>query len=143
MVDRSDGFQAVETLDFDVQLHRNGFDQLIGIQNGIDYERRRKIIAQLLKQRPAEGGLSRADLSGKLNKTLALANTVKEVIERLAVFRAEKQEARIGRNVKRRFLQPVVFQVHSRILRTCDGDERKKLKHNTCDGLSLTGMFFS
>ena len=112
-VDLRHRFQAVQALDLQIQLHGNGLDQLIGVQHGIEDQGGGKFGAKLFQQGAAEGGFARADLAGQLDKALALANAVEQMVEGLAMLGAEKQEPRIGCNVKGRFLQPVIFQVHA------------------------------
>ena len=68
---------------------------------------------ELFHHRPAKSGLARADFTRELDETLALTNTVKDVIERLAMFRAVKEKAGIRRDVERRFRQAIVLAVHA------------------------------
>ena len=123
-VDFGDGFQAVQPLDLQIQLHRDGLHQLIGVHDGVENERRGKARPQLLEQRPAKRRLSRPDFAGQLDKPLALANAIKKMIKGLAMFGAEEQKPRIGRDIKGRFLQPVILEIHTRLIaQKADGEK--------------------
>ena len=62
------------------------------------------MFVQLFQHRAAKRGLARADFAGELDKTLPLADAVEQMVERLAMLRAVKQESRVRRNVERRAL---------------------------------------
>ena len=111
-VDFGHRFQAVQALDLQIQLHGDGLHQLIGVQHRIKNQRGGKGRAEFFQQGAAKGGLARADLAGQLDKALPFAHPVKQMIKGLAMLGAEKQKPRIRCNIERRFLQPVVFQVH-------------------------------
>ena len=74
-----------------------------------------KCVVELFEQRAAQRRLARAHLAGELDEALALADAVKQMIDRLAMFRAVKQEARVRRDVERRLRQAVVIQIHARL----------------------------
>ena len=112
-VDFGHRFQAVQALDLQIQLHGDGFDELIGVQDRIENERGGEGGAELIEQSAAKCGFARADLAGQLDKALSFANAKKEVVKSLAMFGAEKQEPRIGCNVERRFFQSVIVQIHA------------------------------
>ena len=57
---------------------------------------------ELLQQRAAQRRLARAHLAGELDKTLPLANAVKQVVERLAMPGTVEKEVRVRRDVERR-----------------------------------------
>ena len=61
---------------------------------------------QLLQHRAAKGGLARADFAGQLDKALALADAVEQVVERFPVLGAVKQEPRVRRDVERGLVRP-------------------------------------
>src|SRR5665213_536428 len=83
---------------------------------------------EMFQQRPAQGRLARADLAGELHKALALADAIEQMIERLAMLGAVKQEARVRRDVERRLLQSIKLQIHARLLtETCGRWKRKKI----------------
>ena len=65
-------------------------EELAGVQDGVENEGGGKLGAQLLQEGAAEGGFARADFSGQLDKALALANAVEQMIEGLAMLGAEK-----------------------------------------------------
>ena len=48
-----------------------------------------------------------------MDKALALADAVKQVVERLPVLWAVEQEPRVRRDVERGLRQAIVFQVHA------------------------------
>ena len=56
------------------------------------------------KHRAAKRRLARADFAGELHKALALADAVKQMVERLAMLPAVKKKARVRREVERRLL---------------------------------------
>jgi len=68
---------------------------------------------ELFQQGPAERRFAGSNLAGKLHKAFALANTVEEMIEGFAMFRAVEQEARIRRDVERRDLQSIELKIHA------------------------------
>jgi hypothetical protein len=51
-----------------------------------------------------------------LHETLALADAVKQMVERLAMFGAMKKKTRVRRDVERHLLQSIKFQIHARFL---------------------------
>ena len=61
------------------------------------------MLVQLFQHRPAKRGLARADFAGELDESFALADAVEQMVEGLAMLRAVKQEARVRRDVERRF----------------------------------------
>src|SRR5216117_3204541 len=67
---------------------------------------------ELLEHRTAQRGLACAHFAGQLDKALALANPVEEMIVSLPVLRAVKQKPWIRRNVERRLCQAVMFEIH-------------------------------
>ncbi len=71
---------------------------------------------ELFQQRAAQRRLARADFAGELDKALALANAVEQVVECLAMLCAVEKEARVRRDVERRLLQSVKFQIHAALL---------------------------
>ena len=99
------------------EFRRDGLHQFVRVKDGIQDQRRGKMRAKLLQQRAAKRRLARADLAGELDKTLALADAVKQMVERLAMFRAVKKKARVRRDVERRFRQPIIFQIHNFIFK--------------------------
>src|SRR5580765_6958437 len=68
---------------------------------------------KLFENRAAKGGFAGADFTRELDEALALTNAVQQVVERLAMFGAIKQEPRVGSNVERRFGQAVIVQIHA------------------------------
>ena len=112
MIYLGDGFEAIKPFDLQTEFHGNGLNELAGIESGIDNQRGGKILSKLVEQRAAERGFARADFAGKLHKPFSLANSVKQMVERLAMFGAVKKKSRIGSDVKRRFRQAVIFQIH-------------------------------
>ena len=98
------------------EFHGDGLDELVGIEDGIKDERRGKGKPELLQQRAAQRRLARADFAGELHKPLALANPVKQMVERLAMLGAEEQKPRVRSDRERRFGQLMIFQVLARIL---------------------------
>lgn len=113
MIDLRDAFQAVESLDIQPEFHRDGFDELIGIERGIQNQRGGKIFPKLVEQRPAQSGFARADFARQLHETFALSNSVKQMIERFAMFCAVEKETRIWRYIEWRLGQAVIFQIHA------------------------------
>ena len=69
--------------------------------------------------------LARADFAGELDETLALADAVKQMVERLAMFRAVEKKARVRRDVERRLFQSVKLQIHARFLAQSAPRQRK------------------
>ena len=102
-VDFGDGFQAIHALDVEAELHGDGLDELVGVQDGIEDERGRKVGSELFEERAAKSGLAGTDFAGDLHKSFSFANAVKQVVESLTMFRAVKQKARIRRDAERRF----------------------------------------
>ena len=102
-VDFGNGFKAVHALNFETEFHGDGLDELVGIENGIEDERGRKLRPELFQQRAAKGRLAGTDFAGDLDESFSFANAVKQMIERLTMFRAVKQKARVRRDVERRF----------------------------------------
>jgi hypothetical protein len=68
-----------------------------------------------LRINAVKGRLARAHLAGELDETLPLADAVKQMIDRFAVFRAVKKKSRVRRDVKRRLSQTIIIQVHARL----------------------------
>ena len=60
----------------------------------------------------AQGGFSRSDFTRKLHESLPLADSIKQMIECLAMLWAIEQKARVRRDVERWLTQAIVFQVH-------------------------------
>ena len=60
----------------------------------------------------AKGGLAGPDFAGDLDKAFALANAVKEMVERFAMLEAEEEKTGVRGDVKRRFFQTVILQIH-------------------------------
>src|ERR1041385_2906573 len=87
---------------------------MVGVHDGVEDQRRRVSGAELLQQRAAERGLARAHFAGELDESLPLPDAVEQMVERLAVLRTVEQEARVGRYVKWRLVQAVIFEIHSR-----------------------------
>jgi hypothetical protein len=81
-------------------------------QARVEDERRLVSWSEFFEQLTANRRLARADFAGELDEAFPLANAEQEMIERLLMLRAEKQKARVRRNIKRRFPQVVVLQVH-------------------------------
>src|SRR5436190_15177393 len=86
------------------------------------------MIAQFIQHRPAKRRLARADFARELDESLPLANAVKQMIKRFAMLRAVKQEPRVRRDRERRFVQPVIFQIHNNsLLSGLSAVQRKRL----------------
>ena len=118
-------FETVQSFYIQPEFHADRPDQLIGVQRGIENQGGRKIFPQLIKQRAAQGRFARANFARQLDKTFSLADAVEEMIESLAMFGAVKKKSRIGRDVKRRFGQAVIFQIHSERLAHRNLGEKK------------------
>ena len=71
---------------------------------------------ELLEHRPAQGRLAGTDLASHLDESLALADAVKQVIQRLAVLSAVEKKARVRREVERCLLQAIKLQIHAALL---------------------------
>ena len=71
---------------------------------------------ELFEQRAAQSRLAGADFARQLHEAFPLADAVKQMIERLAVFGAVKQKPRVRRDVERRLAQAVIVQVHDSLL---------------------------
>src|SRR5271163_2020009 len=71
---------------------------------------------EFFQKRAAQSGFARADFAGELDKSLSLADSVKQMVEGLAMLAAVEKKARVRRDVERRLLQSVVFQIHAGLL---------------------------
>jgi hypothetical protein len=71
---------------------------------------------QLFQQRAAQRRLARADLARELDEALAFADAVEQMIERLAMLGTVEKKARVRRDVERRLIQSVEFQIHERLV---------------------------
>src|SRR5664279_638943 len=81
---------------------------------------------ELVQQRAAKRRLARADLARELHKTLPLADAVEQMVERFAMLGTVEKKARVRRDVERRVFQPVMFQIHRRLLaETVPGGKEK------------------
>ncbi len=116
LVDDSQSVEAIQAVDRQAELDCDGLYHLLRAEDRIEDQRGGIMTVELFEQRPAERRFARADFARELDKALALADAVEQVIIRLAVLRAVKQEARVGRNIKRGFFQPVIIQVHAHFL---------------------------
>ena len=105
-----------EPVDRQAELGRDRFHELVGIQRGIQNQRSGITAVELFEHRAAEGRFARADFAGELHKSFALANAVKQMIERLTVLRAVKQKPRVRRDVERRLRQAIIVKIHRLIL---------------------------
>ena len=79
-------FQPVLALHVQPEFRRDGLHQFIRVQHRVQDQRRGKMRVQLLQQRAAQRRLARADLARELHKTLALADAVEQMVERLAML---------------------------------------------------------
>ena len=113
LVDDRQGIQPVQAVNRQAELQRNRLHQLAGAHDRVEDQGGGVVIVELLEHRAAKGRLARADLAGHLDKALALANPVEQVIERFPVFGAVEQEPRVRRDVERRLGQAIVIQVHA------------------------------
>ena len=104
IVDGRKRVMPVQIFDVQTEFRANGPHQFIRIQHRVEDDGDGKINVELPKHRTADRGLARADFAGKLHKTLALPNAVKQMVVRLAMLLALKQEARVRREVERRLL---------------------------------------
>ena len=66
----------------------------------------------LLEEAAADGGLAGADLAGQQHEAAAALQPVQQVRQRLAVPRAQVQEARVGRDRERLLLQSEEGRIH-------------------------------
>jgi hypothetical protein len=66
----------------------------------------------LLQEAAADGGLAGADLAGQQHEAAAALQPVQQVRQRLAVPRAQVQEARVGRDRERLLLQAEEGRIH-------------------------------
>ena len=100
-------FHPVSALHFQAEFGGDGLHQFVAAHHRVQNQSRGKTRVELFQQRAAERRLARADLAGELHEALALADAVEQVVERLAMLRAVKKEARVRRDVERRELQSV------------------------------------
>jgi hypothetical protein len=84
------------------------------------------MLIELFEHRTAERRFARADFARELHKALPPANSVKEMVEGLAMLGGVKQEARIWRNVKGRFCQAVVLEIHPDFLAESKPEGRER-----------------
>ena len=119
--------EPVQPRHFEAELHGDGLQEQVGVRGRIENERRGPGIAQRREHRAANGGLAGADLAGQLDEPLPLANAIEQMVERLAMLCAEKEKPRVRCEVKRRFLQAIVFQIHAGCLTKNDGREKKNV----------------
>ena len=113
MVDDGESVEAIQSINGQAILESDGFDQLFGTHDRVQNERGGILAFKRFEHGAAKGGFAGPHFAGQLDEAFSFANAVKQVIQRLAMFGAIKQEPRIWCNVKRRFGQAVVFQVHA------------------------------
>ena len=111
----------------DAEFDGDGLHQQVGAGWRIEDEGAGPGITQGREHRPADRRFARADFAGQLHETLPLADAVEQMVEGLAVFRAEKKEPRIRRKIERRFLQAVIFQIHDGCLTKNAQREKEKV----------------
>ena len=109
------------------ELDGDGLQEQVRVSGRIENKCRGPRIAQRLKHRATNGGLAGADLAGQLDVPLPLANSVEQMVERLAMLCAEKEKPRVRCEVKRRFLQAIVFEIHAGCLTKNAGREKKNV----------------
>ena len=74
------------------------------LSTGIQNQRGGIPAVELFQHRAAQRRLARAHLAGKLHETLALADAVKQMVQRFAVLAALEKKTRVRREVERRLL---------------------------------------
>ena len=79
----------------------NRLNQFAGVHDWVQDQRRSVMVVQLLEHRAAKRRLARPDLAGHLNKALALANSVEQVVERFPVLGTVEQSQRKARGDRR------------------------------------------
>ena len=105
--------QHAESRRCEAKFDGDGLHQQVRVRRRIEDERAGPGITERFEHRPADCRFARANLAGQLHEALPLANAVEQMVEGLAMFRAEKKKPRIGRHLERRFLQAVIFQIHA------------------------------
>ena len=103
-VDGRERAVPVQVLDVQAEFRANGLHQFVRVQHGVEDEGGGKMNVELPQHRAADRRLARADFAGELHEALALPDAVKQMVVRLAMLPALKQEARVRREVERRLL---------------------------------------
>ena len=86
----------IQPLHRQTEFRGDRLHELVGVQRGIQNQRRGVRAIELLEHRAAQRGFARADFAGELDETLALANAVKQMVQRFAMLRTVKQEPTAG-----------------------------------------------
>src|SRR5262249_48881404 len=76
----------------DAELDQDRPEELRSGHRRVQDEGGPALVAELGQNRPADGRLARADLTGQLDEALALADAEEDVVEGLAVLIREEQE---------------------------------------------------
>jgi hypothetical protein len=107
--------------------------QITGRLKGIEDQRRAVMIRVEMAQEGTQNrGFARSNLSCNSDESHAILDAVQKVGKRFPVGLAEKDEARIGSQVKRVFPKAVKFEVHQKIpLTPCPSPAKEKKKEKT------------
>src|SRR5205085_9706237 len=104
--------QAVQAIDRKTEFDGDRLDQFLRAHDRIEDEGSGIMPVELLEHRAAERRLAGANFPRELHEPFALPDTIKQVIECLAMLDAIKKKARVRRDVERRLAQAIILQVH-------------------------------
>jgi hypothetical protein len=102
---------AVDAARFETELQYDGFEELVCAQARVEDERGLEFVAEFFEELAADRGLAGADFAGEFDEAFALVDAEEQMVERLLMFPAEEQKARVRRDVERLFPQVVKLEI--------------------------------